>query len=265
MRYPVTLLLALVIFATPAAHAQVSVHPTGSFLTSEKPYESVTITNNSSQTQEVEVEFEFGYPASDEDGNVGIVRTDHEREEKYALGPHLAAFPSRSVLAPGEQQTVRMVVENTSLDDGIYWTRLITAVTPQSSSVEGAHVNLRLRQSTLVAFKNGPVRQQADFDIESDFNASSGAAVLLHFSNEEGVPFWGTYSYRLTDEAGNVVDEGDRRVAVYFGLTRRLQFEGLEEDSYTFEATLTPRRQDVPASFRPQQEPITKSITLGIR
>lgn len=116
--------------------AQVSIAPTSIFLDANG-IASLYITNPSDVPQEVNVDFVFGYPGNDEQGSLTMVYEDSVRAEEFGLGDRLRAFPRSFILAPLQQQTVRLQIRpDQSLPSGMYFTRVRITSNAQTPDIE---------------------------------------------------------------------------------------------------------------------------------
>jgi P pilus assembly chaperone PapD len=119
------IILTVIILTLPVlVFGQVSIAPTTIFI-DQNGIGSVFITNPGDTPQEINVSFAFGYPGDDELGNLTMVYTDSIRAQQFGIDERVRAFPKTFILAPQQQQTVRLQVRpDRSLAAGTYFTRV---------------------------------------------------------------------------------------------------------------------------------------------
>ncbi len=272
-RYSLYLLLFLFLSATPA-QAQISVAPVALFMGDEQPFGTFYVSNQSGAAQEVTVEFRFGYPASDSVGNNYMVWEDSLAEAQHSIAPYLSAFPSRVMLPPGESQVIRLLARPpATLDDGVYWTRLITTSTPQQEFVDttdtegvSARVILRLQQVTSLLYEHGETNAEVSIDDIEVSQDTSGVVVSTWIERRGNAPFLGSAIVKVRDASGRVIASTEEGFAAYFDLVKRMQLplSNPTPGQYLVEVTLTPERSDIPPPDRSDSQPVTGRVTFQI-
>src|SRR5688572_13718043 len=142
--------------------AQVSIGPVIVILNDAVRISDFTVGSNSDRIQEVTIDFRFGYMRSDSLGNLAMEYSDSAAGARHSMTAWVSAFPRRFLLRPGAEQTVRIMAQPPrDLAPGSYWSRLITASTPQSAPVDSitagvsTQITVRLEQVTTVLFQRG--------------------------------------------------------------------------------------------------------------
>ncbi|RKX24807.1 MAG: hypothetical protein DRP45_07420, partial [Candidatus Zixiibacteriota bacterium] len=106
-------------------NAGVLVSPTVVFVSQNNPTGRMTIHNPSDRPQEVNIKFSFGLPASDSLGRLTVKFQDSAVTDPRSALDWVRAFPRKVIVAPGENQTVRIMVDPPKgLPDGEYWARV---------------------------------------------------------------------------------------------------------------------------------------------
>ena len=267
--------LLIILFQPPAqVQAQISLAPTILFFHDDDPATRLTVRNTSSTPQEVEIDARFGYPASDEEGNLSLMYDDEAFEARHGLSEHLRFFPRRFVLAPGDFQRVRLMVQNMdNRPEGLYWTRLqITSseVTPDLGDPEeegvGTRINYRIRQNIGVFFHQGHVA--AALSLNELQTRVEGDELLLDMRMESGgnSPFLGTLRARLTDGSGSLATEGEWLFSVFGSRywPHRMDVNGLAPGRYRLDLEMVPERSDVNRGDIPEAEPLRESLFIEI-
>jgi P pilus assembly chaperone PapD len=148
-----TALIVAALLATPRPAMAVNVSPAVVIIDGRSREGVVTLRNGGEQPEEIELTFQHGSSVADSYGNVRLVLSDSApKGEPSAIG-WVRAFPRRLVLAPGETQTVRILVRPPQgLAAGEYWARLVVSAVPQGAATEqqqGA-ATMRLRIGTRI-------------------------------------------------------------------------------------------------------------------
>lgn len=235
--------------------AQVNVAPPVVFMSPENRFGLLILENRTSNTQEVSVEFKFGYPTSDSLGVVAMQYSDSTAERQYSITSWLKAFPKRFVLAPGQQQSVRLALTAPpSLPDGMYWTRIITTGAPQQKFIDTVRagittqLNYVFQQITTAAFVKGKIVSQLAIQGKGVQRDSSGTAILWYVSRTGNAPYFGTAVTKIYNQRGDLVEETKESLAIYFSMMKRSVFSNssLKAGSYSVEISLLPERTDIP-------------------
>ena len=275
--------LALLFLAVPAS-AQVSLNPTGVFLSNHDRYTSISISNSSHTPQEVEIGFQFSYPTTTETGEAIMVRNDAQKQANYDMAPYLSVYPNRFVLAPGRTQTVRVFVDAggalpPELQSGVRWARLVTTSVPQTqgpfmpvkAGESQAQVKVGISQVTAVIYRGGQGQSELDMGTArvGRVGGDGMMAVLVPFDHRGDAPFWGTAKVKLIDQSGDAVASFTRRTAIYEDMVLAVGAGKLTPDrvppgTYQAEISITPRRADVPEEYRSKVEPFGRKMQLTV-
>jgi len=137
MKKTLLLILTFIILTkTDLVFGQVSIAPTTIFI-DQNGIGSVFITNPGNSPQEINVSFIFGYPGNDDLGNLIMVYSDSIRAKQFGIDDRVRAFPRTFILAPQQQQTVRLQVRpDRSLAAGTYFTRVKITSNAQTTAVD---------------------------------------------------------------------------------------------------------------------------------
>jgi len=272
-----SLLASLLLFATALAlpcFAQVSIAPTSVFIDANG-IASLYITNPSEVTQEVSVSFVFGYPGNDELGSLIMVYDDSLKSNQYGLGDRLRSFPKTFLLAPYQQQTVRLQVRpDRSLPAGVYFTRVKVSSNAQTPDIEqsseagvSTQVNFRFDQVIAAFQKTGVTSTGLDIrNIETSVDGNRLRATP-EYSTIGNSPYLGSVYAILKDRSNKTVAEQQQTVALYFSGKRAIDItlpDGLPKGEYNLELRYETKRADIPSSDLVQSTPISKSVAISI-
>jgi hypothetical protein len=260
VRFGVALLFIFLVAFDAAA--QVSIGPLIVFLSDANRISDFTVGNNSDRVQEVTIDFRFGYMRSDTLGNLAMEYGDSAAAARYSMADWVAAFPRRFLLRPGTEQTVRIMAHPPrDLAAGSYWTRLITASTPQSAPIDSiaagvtAQITVRVEQVTTVVFRRGDVVSSVAIGALALHRDSAGAHLLIPLSARDGSPFLGTSTVRVRGERGTVVHEVRMPLAVYFQQVQRVTLPtAVGVGIHRAEVSIQAGRPDVP-TWAPRAPP----------
>ena len=274
-KYQIALNLLLVLaFALPS-FAQVSIAPTSVFINSNG-IASIYITNPSETAQEINVSFDFGYPGNDETGDLIMVYGDSVRAEQFGLGERLRSFPRTFILAPFQQQTVRLQVRpDRSLPAGMQFTRIKVTSNAQTQDIEesttegvSTQVNFRFDQVIAAFYKNGLTTTGLEIGNVETIQSEGKLNVIPEFTTTGNSPFLGSVSASLKNAAQQTVTEQQQTVALYFSGKRKVEInlpENLPAGEYTVELKYETKRADIPSSDLVQATSVTKIVAIRIQ
>jgi hypothetical protein len=265
-------LLAVALATAAPAHAQVSVAPTILFTSDQEPFGTFVVNNASDLPQEIVIEFRFGYPKSDASGNSVMEYDDVAAAERFGLDAWVQAFPRRFVLAPGQNQVVRMAVRPPpGLEDGTYWTRLITTTTPQGDALDttingvAARIVTRLQHVTTLVYGTGGLTSSIQVgELTAQSGPDRGSLLVVPLQRAGNTPFLGWLVAEIRDESGRLVTTSERAIAVYFDAVEQLTFDPGALPAGLFDVTVTirPGRPDVPPEHVVGGDPVQTRVTL---
>lgn len=189
--------LSLMLFLTVEISAQeegelaVTVSPPFAWLTEAAPYGSIRLENTGSRTSEVIIEVDYGEIKTLTGEGDGVVF--NEPSTLGDLSPHLVVFPPRTILAPGEVQTVRYSVRDAALlPAGGYVAMVRCLLIPRipvgsgqiPASSAGVQINYALIIPILLIRGDGLPR------IHAELVAHNEASATIFLQSESGLP-WG--------------------------------------------------------------------------
>jgi hypothetical protein len=258
-----------------SALAQVSLAPTTVFI-DQNGIGTLFVTNPGDTPQEINVSFLFGYPGNDEAGNLIMVYGDSLSEKQFGMGDRLRAFPRTFILAPQQQQTVRLQVRpDRSLAPGTYFTRIKVTSNAQTADVEqtategiSTQVNFKFDQVIAAFQKVGTVSTGLEFGASKVEIAEGTIRVIPEFKVSGNSPYLGSVTATLKNKAGQVLAEQQQTVALYFSGKRAVELklpENLQPDTYEVVLTYQTRRSDIPSSDLVQAEAVSTKVTLTIQ
>lgn len=253
MRYTLVIASILVfgVMFTSSAIAQISVAPLAYELGTTKRNTEMFIANNSNTRQEVIVEARFGIPQNLEDGTVGIVFPDSLNGTEPNAAPWIRFFPRMLQLEPGEQQTVRMLVQPpANLPDGEYWSRIVVSQEPVSTSPSDttgalvARLNVRIQTVLGFLYRHGSVSTGLEASVSSVETLSDALVLKFDTIRLGNAAYLGQLDVTLKDSNGTVVATANEIVTVYQPLiyTVRIPLTSQLSGSFTWDANFNTRR-----------------------
>jgi hypothetical protein len=263
------------VFYSPFLFAQVSIAPTTVFI-DQNGIGSLFITNPGDTPQEISVSFVFGYPGNDEAGNLTMVYGDSLMEKQFGIGDRLRAFPRTFILAPQQQQTVRLQVRpDRSLPPGTYFTRVKVTSNAQTADVEqtnqtgvSTQVNFKFDQVIAAFQKVGAVSTGLEFGEVAVEESEGKLRVIPDYKVSGNSPFLGSVIATMKNSEGKVLAEQQQTVALYFSGKRAVELalpEAIRNEVHEVVLTYETRRSDIPSSDLVQTQPISKSVILNLR
>lgn len=255
--------------------AQVSLAPTTVFI-DQNGIGTLFVTNPGDTPQEINVSFLFGYPGNDDMGNLTMVYGDSLSEKQFGMGDRLRAFPRTFILAPQQQQTVRLQVRpDRTLSAGTYFTRIKVTSNAQTTDVEetntegvSTQVNFKFDQIIAAFQKVGAVSTSLEFgEVETEI-ASNIVRIIPEFKVTGNSPYLGSVTASLKNKTGQVLAEQQQTVALYFSGKRSVELklpENLPSGEYDVELTYETRRSDIPSTDLVQSPAVRTTVTLKIQ
>ena len=275
MKKQFNFLLALMVLGmTFPAFSQISIAPTSIFL-DNNGIASIYITNPAEVPQEVSVSFLFGYPGNDDLGNLIMVYNDSIKEKQFGMGDRLRAFPRTFVLAPQQQQTVRLQMRaDRSLPAGTYFTRVkvtsnnVTQEVGQPAENEVAtQINFKFDQVIAVFFKQGQTTTGLELGDVEMVRDSDKIRVIAPYVTSGNSPFLGSMTASLKDKNNKTVAEEQQSIALYFSGKKGMEInlpEGLPSGEYQVEMRFETKRSDIPSTDLVQSSPVAKRVFVKI-
>jgi len=275
MKKILLIVLTCVILNIPTmVFGQVSIAPTTIFI-DQNGIGSVFITNPGDTPQEINVSFAFGYPGNDDLGNLTMVYTDSIRSKQFGIDDRVRAFPRTFILAPQQQQTVRLQVKpDRSLAAGTYFTRVKITSNAQTSDVEetaqegvATKVNFKFDQVIAAFQKVGEVTTGLEFEDVQVVQSEGVLQIIPAFKTTGNSPFIGTVTATLKNTQNETIAEQSQTVALYFSGKRAVELklsENISPGDYTVTLVYETKRGDIPSSDLVQSQPISKSIPVKI-
>lgn len=268
------LLIFVVLTKTDLVFGQVSIAPTTIFI-DQNGIGSVFITNPGDTPQEINVNFVFGYPGNDEQGNLTMMYADSVRAKQFGIDERVRAFPRTFILAPQQQQTVRLQVRpDRSLAAGTYFTRVKITSNAQTADVEqtttegvSTQVNFKFDQVIAAFQKVGAVTTGLEFEDIQAVQTEGLLKVISTFKTTGNSPFIGSVTATLKNTKNETLSEQGQTVALYFSGKRAVELklpDTISPGEYSVTLVYETRRGDIPSSDLVQSPSITKTIPVKL-
>lgn len=276
MKHRQLALLSLFLFlASFSVRAQVSLAPTTVFF-DQNGIGTLFVTNPGDTPQEINVSFLFGYPGNDDLGNLVMVYGDSLSEKQFGMGDRLRAFPRTFILAPQQQQTVRLQVRpDRSLAAGTYFTRIKVTSNAQTADVEqtategvSTQVNFKFDQVIAGFNKVGAVTTGLEFTSMETEIGDGILRIVPAYKVTGNSPYLGSVTATMRNANKEVLTEQQQTVALYFSGKRALEVklpENLPSGTYEIVLTYETRRSDIPSTDLVQAPAISQTVTVHIQ
>jgi len=245
-----TVIVYIAIFAS-MANGQISVAPLAYEMGTTKRNTEMFIANNSNSVQEVILEARYGIPMNLADGSVGIVFPDSLTGNEPNAASWIRFFPRRLQLNPGEQQTVRMLIQPpANLPDGEYWSRIVVSQEPVSASADDttgalvARLNVRIQTVLGFLYRHGTVSTGIEASVSSVETLTDAFVVRFDTRRVGNAAFLGQLDLTLKDSSGALVGNANEIITVYDPLvyTVRIPLTNPLTGSFTWDANFNTRR-----------------------
>lgn len=239
------------IFFPTALSAQVVVAPVAFEMGPGKHNADVFVVNNSNDVQEIQLEARYGIPSNLNDGTIGIAFLENLTGQEPNASPWIRFFPRRVQLKPGEQQTIRMLVQPPAdLPDGEYWSRIVVTQEPavpvgdDGSQAVVARLNIRIESVLGFIYRKGTVETGISAKIESAEVRNDTLHVAIHADRTGNAAYLGQVDVSLKNAAGQDVITFRDLVTLYNPLTYtyKLPVSGLPAGSYILGASFNTDR-----------------------
>jgi hypothetical protein len=275
MKKTLLLILTFIILTkTDLVFGQVSIAPTTIFI-DQNGIGSVFITNPGNSPQEINVSFIFGYPGNDDLGNLIMVYSDSIRAKQFGIDDRVRAFPRTFILAPLQQQTVRLQVRpDRSLAAGTYFTRVKITSNAQTTAVDevpqeevATRVSFKFDQVIAAFQKVGTVSTGLEFEDISVVQSEGTLRVIPAFKTTGNSPFIGSVMATLKNAQNETIAEQGQTVALYFSGKRTVELklpENIASGDYTVTLVYETKRGDIPSSDLVQSQSISKTIPVKL-
>ncbi|WP_026952222.1 fimbrial biogenesis chaperone [Algoriphagus mannitolivorans] len=268
----ITLLLSFFLFGICNVQAQISLAPTTVFI-DQNGVGTLFVTNPGNVPQEISIGFEFGYPGNDELGNLKMVYGDSVRALQNGFGDRVRAFPRTFILAPQQQQTIRLQVRpDRSASAGTYFTRIKITSNPQTPDIEQTNtdevttqVNFQFDQIIAAFQKVGQTSTGLEIgEVKILLNENKFRAIP-EFKVTGNSPFIGSVTASVKNSQGEVIKEIQQTVALYYSGLRAVEIELTPDQVATasqIELKYETKRADIPSGDLVQCAPIIKTVPL---
>jgi hypothetical protein len=273
-KFLLVVLTFVILTKTDLVFAQISIAPTTIFI-DQNGIGSVFITNPADTPQEINVSFAFGYPGDDELGNLTMVYTDSIRAKQFGIDERVRAFPKTFILAPQQQQTVRLQVRpDRTLAAGTYFTRVKITSNAQTTDVEetvqegvSTRVNFKFDQVIAAFQKVGTVTTGLEFENVQLVQSDSILRVTPTFKTTGNSPFIGSVTATLKNAQNQTLAEQGQTVALYFYGKSAIELklpEDIAPGDYSVTLVYETKRGDIPSSDLVQSPAISKTIAVKL-
>ncbi len=220
--------LLLSLPAVPAIGG-ILVSPTVVFVSETNRTGRMTLHNPTERAQEVNIKFSFGLPATDSLGTVRVAFQDSAVTDPRSALEWVKSFPRRVVIAAGESQTVRIMVNPPGdLPDGEYWARIMirsqnaTEDLPTAAADQIAtHLTMVTEMAIMLKYRTGELFSQLEMSEARAIATDSTVDVWMDLENLGNVSYMGVLRLWLRDADGTEMHQFISNLAVYRTQTRR--------------------------------------------
>jgi len=244
------------VLGTAGRAAAVTVSPEALYIDQRTRSATLTVHNPAAQTVDIQVAFSFGYPQSDDEGNVFLMLSDTAAAGEPSAVPWLRAFPRRLTLAPGQTQTVRVVVQPPAgTADGEYWGRVIVKSRGTTPAVEERRGDMRVQlnvETAVVAgvtYRKGEVKTGVAVRRAVAVRRDGEVRFTIDMERQGNAAYLGRVRAQLIGPTGRLVGQAQEEVAVFRKLRRSLVIRiptGESATGYRVQYTLDTQRPDLP-------------------
>ena len=247
----------LAVAVPPLAGQGVLIAPTTVIVDARARTASLLLLNQGEDPAEVEISAFFAYTVTDSSGRLQLHTPDSLPPGLTSAADWIRAYPRRMTIAPGAQQTVRLLVSPPpDLPDGEYWARLAVLARggriPLDATADTTSVNvglsLEIRTLLPVLYRKGTVQTGVAL---TDLRASRIADSVVmrgRLERQGNAAMIGTVRGELVDSAGKTRAAFEQPVSTYLVLDPRFSVpsDSIPSGRYTLRMEVSPERQDLP-------------------
>ncbi len=256
--------------------AQVIISPYVVYTDEHNKYGSLIVQNESYDPYEISISFIFGYPVSDSLGNRTMKYIKQPEDNLPSVNKWVKAFPRKFILQPKERQTVRLLIRAPkSLNEGTYWTRIVTSSTPvikkEDTTKSGVSAKLRfvLNQVTTVIYRKGNATTGISVPEVKLYKDSTNTNQLLYSLNRKGnSPFFGNFNLKVYNYSGKVIKEESDYSSIYFDMVKNYVLPKKDFIPGKYKAVLEivfNEKEDIPQSKMKPIPPVIKTFEFTIQ
>lgn len=267
MKNLLIILFSSILLSSNILLSQVIVSPYIVYMDEYNKFGSMIVQNESFEPYEISITFKFGYPISDSLGNRTMNYIENPPEDMAAINNWVNAFPKKFVLKSKERQTIRLMIKPpTNLNDGTYWTRIVTSSTPVQNNVDtnvtgvSAKLKFVLNQVTTAIYRNGRANTDLSISDPKLFLDSNKTYQLLYpLERKDNSPFFGYLTIRIFTQENELIKEEKDFISIYYSMVKNyfLPREEFTSGNYRAELTVTfNEKEDIPESKIPQKQDI---------
>ncbi len=242
--------------------SQIAIYPTATFIDPRSRTGSMDVANTSNEMREIKIKLRFGYHTYDSLGNPIMEYADSLAAKEYSLKPYLKVFPSKLMIPPKEQATIRFMVRGLPQGgDKFYWTRIIASSVPEVPQIDtvgegkvAAQIIIQTDMIGLVGMLKGKNTADLDYDLADVFTDTTKLILLMKQTKTGNSPFWGIMYTKIYDSSDELVAEAGQGLAVYFSCLQRLAFDRdkFKPGKYTAKITINNSREEIPEEYLPE-------------
>lgn len=233
------------------------------------------LVNTGTVAEEVSVELKFGYPDSDSSGGAYVRLIDEPDSSMPSAAGWVRAFPRRTIVAPGERQTVRLLAQPPlNLADGEYWARLIVTsheIRPApagNDTVVRAGVDVQLRTILSLTYRKGALQTGVAMRGYEPHITRDSLTAWVGLERRGNAAFLGSVDLEVHDQTGRTVGTWTTPVAVFYQVRRRFAFPldaPLPAGTYTVQIHVSTHRDDLRQADVLPAAPLTDSSRVDVR
>jgi hypothetical protein len=266
--------VVLLLTALPGLIAAIYVSPTTVFIDERSRSTQITVGNPGEEAEEATIELRFGFADADSAGTPYVRFVDDPGPEFPSAAEWIRSFPQRVRLAPGSQQTVRLLARPPeNLPDGEYWSRLIVTgrraavdVTAPGESNVRAGLTLEMRLIATVLYRKGRVTTGLEVRNLTAEAEGDSLSLWVNMARQGNAAWHGTADVEVVQGRGTIVGRWSVPLAVYYPLRRRFVFplQGVAPGDYRVRLRMRTDRPDLPPERVLRAPTVTDSVALRV-
>jgi P pilus assembly chaperone PapD len=270
-------ILQLALLPAPLAAQGVLVAPHAVIIDHRTRSGSLSLYNPGTEPAEVSLSTFFGYPVTDSTGEFRLRTIEAPDSAAPSAAGWIEAFPKRTLLAPKERQTVRLLARPpVGLADGEYWARVVVSAKGGTVPVRGladssgvkVGLSLEVRTVLPLQYRKGRVSTGVRLSDVSATVEGDSLALRPHLTRTGNGAYLGTFRAVVRDSAGRTVASFSSPLAVYYEmaprLTTPLPAAGLPPGVYQVQVEAAAEREDIAPGLLLVSPPERSSLAVRL-
>lgn len=255
--------------------AQVAIHPKAIFIDKYTRSASMQVINTSNTAKEITIELKFGHTEYDTSGLAYIGYPENGELAQFSAIPYTKVFPQKLVIEPKGSQTIRFIVPQiSSMDDGVYWSRVVVSSEEAEKQIDSTTdltklsvgIAYKLTVVSALFIKIGETTAPIKINGGTSYSDSTQVHLLVDIEKGGNSPYWGTEDVEIYNASGKKIAEKKGMIAIYFSAKKGYEFDKSDfpAGKYRAEIELENNHPAIPEKYRPKSDTVKASFYFEV-